>query len=161
MASKKRIAGIAVAVIVAIAAITYVAITPYNRIPGITIGGTLTPAPADFTKLVERGVGTIKTGGFPPFVVHVSLVPFEGGFITATRPDGGYWSKRARVAPNGYARSGDMTFALKATELFGEDKYPYMRIWGGDDLDRTLTGGVIIGESEPLREWEVFIWTPR
>ena len=54
-----------------------------------------------------------------------------------------------------------MTFALKATELFGEDKYPYMRMWGGDDLDRTLTGGVIIGESEPLREWEVFIWTPR
>ena len=108
MASKKQIAGIAVAVILAIAATTYIFITPYNRIPGVR-----------------------------------------------------YWSKRARIAPNGYARSGDMTFALKATELFGEDKYPYMRIWGGDDLDRTLTGGVIIGESEPLREWEVFIWTPR
>jgi|GEM_PF-2077605 len=38
---------------------------------------------------------------------------------------------------------------------------PYMRIWGGDDLDGTLTGGVIIGESEPLRDWEVFVWTPR
>ena len=76
MASKKQIAGIAVAVILAIAATTYIFITPYNRIPGVRIGGTLTAPPADFTAIAERGVGTIKTGGFPPFVVHVSLVPF-------------------------------------------------------------------------------------
>lgn len=161
MASTKKIAGIAVVVILAVVATVYVLIAPYNRIPGVRIGGTLTPAPADFTTVTQPTIGTIKTGGFPPFVVHVSLVPFKDGFVTATRPDGGYWSKRARVAPNGYARSGDMTFAMKATEIFGEAKYPYLRMWGGDDLDRTLSGGVIIGESEPLREWQVFLWTPR
>ena len=161
MTSKIKIAGIAAAVVLVVAATTYVFMTPYNRIAGVRIGGTLTPAPSDFTTIGDRAIGTIKTGGFPPFVVHVSLVPYAGGFITATRPDGGYWSKRARIAPNGYARLGDQTFALKATEIFGEEKYPYLRAWGGPDLDRRLSGGVIIGESEPLREWEVFYWTAR
>ncbi|MBL4821866.1 MAG: hypothetical protein JKY98_12915 [Gammaproteobacteria bacterium] len=161
MANKKKIAGILVAVVMVVAATTYVFITPYNRIAGVRIGGTLTPAPDDFTTIAEPGIGKIKTGGFPPFVVHVVLVPYEGGFITATRPDGGYWSARARIAPDGYARFEDKTFALKATEIFGEEKYPYLRKWGGEDLDRQMTGGVIVGVAEPLREWEVFLWTPR
>lgn len=50
---------------------------------------------------------------------------------------------------------------MKATEKFGEDKYPYLAAWGGPDLDRRLSGGVIVGVSEPLREWQVFLWTPR
>lgn len=161
MTSKKKIVGLGLLAILVIAATTYVFVAPYNRIAGVRIGGKLTPAPADFSAALEPGIGTIKTGGFPPFVVHVSLVPFEGGFITATRPDGGYWSQRARVAPNGYARLGDSTFAMRATEILGEEKYPYLRIWGGPDLDRRLSGGVIIGESEPLREWQLFLWTPR
>ena len=160
MTSRTRIAGIAVAGVLIAAATTYVFVAPYNRIAGVRIGGSLTPPPADFTTL-ERGIGTIKTGGFPPFVVHVALVPFEGGFITATRPDGGYWSRRAQAAPAGYARLGDATFAMTATEVLGEEKHPYLRRWGGPDLDRTLSGGVIVGESEPLREWQVFLWTPR
>jgi hypothetical protein len=93
--------------------------------------------------------------------VRVVLVPFKGGFITATRPDGGYWSKRAGLAPDGYGRTGDATFAMKATEMRGDEKLPYLQAWGGPDLDRRLSGGVIIGESEPLREWQVFLWTPR
>jgi len=119
LASKTKVAGIGLGVILLIAATTYIFIAPYNRIAGVRIGGTLTPAPSDFSTIGERGIGTIKTDGFPPFVVHVSLVPYEGGFIIAPRPDGGYWSKRARIAPNGYARLDDKTFALKATEIFG------------------------------------------
>jgi hypothetical protein len=161
MAGKMKIAGLAFAAVLVVAATTYVFTAPYSRIAGVRIGGTMTPPPADFTAAFQRGVGTIKTGGFPPFVVHVVLVPIKEGFITATRPDGGYWSKRARVAPNGYVRSGDATLAMKATEVFGEDKYPYLQAWGGPDLDRRLSGGVIVGESEPLREWQVFLWTPR
>lgn len=161
MASRKKIVGLTLAAVLVVAATTYVFVTPYNRIAGVRIGGTLTPPPADFSAAFKRAVGTIKTGGFPPFVVHVVLVPFKDGFITATRPDGGYWSKRARVAPEGYARHGNSTFAMKATEVFGEDKHPYLRSWGGPDLDRRLSGGVIVGESEPLREWQVFLWTPR
>ena len=161
MASRKTIAGIAFAAILVIVATVYVFVTPYNRIAGVRIGGTLTPPPADFTTAYPRAIGKIKTGGFPPFVVHVSLVPFKDGFITSTRPDGGYWSKRARLAPNGYVRHGDSTFAMKATEVVGDAKKPYLQAMFGPDLTRRLSGGVIIGVSEPVGEWQLFLWTPR
>ena len=161
MAGRMKVAGLAFAAVLVVAATTYVFTAPYSRTAGVRIGGTTTPPPADFTAGFKPGVGLIKTGGFPPFVVHVVLVPFKGGFITATRPDGGYWSKRARLAPDGYVRTGDTTFAMKATEMLGAEKLPYLQAWGGPDLDRRLSGGVIIGESEPLREWQVFLWTPR
>ena len=161
MANTKKIAGIALAAILVIAATVYIFATPYNRIAGVRIGGTLTPPPADFTTAFTRTVGIIKTGGFPPFVVHVSLVPFKEGFITSTRPDGGYWSQRARIAPNGYVRHGSSTFAMKATEVVGDAKKPYLEAMFGPDLSRRLSGGVIIGVSEPVGEWQVFTWTPR
>ena len=159
--SRKKLAGLAFAVVLVVAATAYVFTAPYARIAGVRIGGKMTPPPADFSTAFKSGIGTIKTGGFPPFVVHVVLVPFKGGFITATRPDGGYWARRARVAPSGHVRLGATTFAMQATEVVGEDKYPYLRAWGGPDLDRRLSGGVIVGVSEPLREWELFLWTPR
>jgi hypothetical protein len=161
MATKKQIAGIAFIVVLVVAATTYVFVTPYNRTAGIRIGGTITAPPADFTTAFKRGTGQIKTGGFPPFVVNVSLVPFKEGFITSTRPDGGYWSKRAKLAPNGYVRHGNSTFAMKATEVVGEAKKPYLQAMFGPDLNRRLSGGVIIGESEPVGEWQLFLWTPR
>lgn len=161
MAHRKKVAGLAFVVVLIVAATAYVFTAPYRRIAGIRIGGTMTAPPADFSVAYKRAVGLIKTGGFPPFVVHVSLVPFKDGFITATRPDGGYWSKRARIVSEGYVRHGDATFAMKATEILGEAKNPYLQAWGGPDLDRRLSGGVIVGVSEPLREWQVFLWTPR
>jgi hypothetical protein len=157
----RKLVVIALAAVLVVAAVTYVFTAPYTRIAGVRIGGRTAPPPADFTTAFKPHVGLIKTGGFPPFVVHVVLVPFKGGFITATRPDGGYWSKRARVAPDGYVRTGETTFAMRATEVLGDDRLPYLREWGGPDLDRRLSGGVIVGESEPLRDWQVFLWTPR
>ena len=161
MARTRKIAGIALTALLVIAATTYVFVAPYNRIAGVRIGGTITPPPADFTTAFKRTTGIIKTGGFPPFVVHVSLVPFKGGFITSTRPDGGYWSERARLAPDGYVRHGDSTFAMKATEVLGDAKKPYLEAMFGPDLNRRLSGGVIIGVSEPVGEWQLFLWTPR
>ena len=161
MATKKKIAGVAFITVLAVAATTYVFATPHNRIAGIRIGGTVTAPPPDFTTAFKRATGQIKTGGFPPFVVNVSLVPFKEGFITSTRPDGGYWSKRAKLAPNGYVRHGNSTFAMKATEVVGEAKKPYLQAMFGPDLNRRLSGGVIIGESEPVGEWQLFLWTPR
>jgi hypothetical protein len=161
MSGKMKVGALAFAAVLVVAAATYVFTAPYSRTAGVRIGGRTTPPPTDFTTGFKPGVGLIKTGGFPPFVVRVVLVPFKGGFITATRPDGGYWSKRARLAPEGYVRNGDATFAMKATEVLGDEKLPYLQAWGGPDLDRRLSGGVIIGESEPLREWQVFLWTPR
>lgn len=161
MASAKKMAGVALAALLAIPATAYVFVAPYNRIAGVRIGGTLVPPPADFTTAFTRTTGIIKTGGFPPFVVHVSLVPFTEGFITSTRPDRGYWSQRARLSPDGYVRHGDSTLAMKATEVLGEAKKPYLQAMFGPDLSRRLSGGVIIGVSEPVGEWQVFLWTPR
>lgn len=161
MPSKKKIAGLVLSAVLVVVGTTYVFVAPYNRIAGVRIGGTLTPPPPDFTTAFTRTVGKIKTGGFPPFVVNVSLVPFKDGFITSTRPDGGYWSARARVAPDGYTRVGDTTFAMTATEVVGEAKKPYLTAMFGPDLNRRLSGGVIIGVSEPVGEWQVFLWTPR
>lgn len=161
MASTKRIAGTAFAAILVIAATVYVYATPHNRIAGVRIGGILTTPPPDFTQAFRTGIGQLKTGGFPPFVVNVVLVPFKGGFITSTRPDGGYWSRRARLAPDGYVRLGDATFAMRAREVKGEEKKPYIKAMYGPDLNRRLSGGVIIGESEPVGEWQVFLWEPR
>ena len=54
MASRKSIAGFAFAAILVIAATVYIFATPYNRIAGVRIGGTLTPPPADFTTAFPR-----------------------------------------------------------------------------------------------------------
>lgn len=161
MTNKSKFAALFLVAILFAASIVYVFTAPYSRIAGVRIGGTTAPPPADFAVAHKRGIGLIKTGGFPPFVVHVVLVPFKDGFITATRPDGGYWSKRARIAPEGYVRYGNTTYAMKATEVLADARLPYLREWGGPDLDRRLSGGVIVGESEPLRDWQVFLWTPR
>ncbi|MFN7918156.1 MAG: hypothetical protein U0Q55_22620 [Vicinamibacterales bacterium] len=161
MASTKRLVGITLAAVLVVAATTYVFTAPYSRTAGVRIGGTLTAPPADFTQEFKRTTGLLKTGGFPPFVVHVTLVPFKGGFITSTRPDGGYWSKRARIAPDGYIRYGDKTFAMRAREVTGEEKKPYIQAMYGPDLNRRLSGGVIVGVSEPIGEWQVFLWEPR
>ncbi len=159
--SKMQVAGLAFGALLVVAATTYVFVAPYNRIAGVRIGGTITPPPADFAAVYKRATGMIKTGGFPPFVVNVSLVPFKDGFITSTRPDGGYWATRARIAPEGYVRIGDATFAMAATEVTGDAKKPYLQAMFGPDLSRRLSGGVIIGESEPVGEWQLFLWTPR
>lgn len=161
MTARTRTAGLLLGVVVLVAGTTYVYTAPYRRFPGIRLGGQLATPPGDFTARFKTGVGFIKPGGFPPFVIRVILVPFKDGFITATRPDGGYWAGRVRSHPTGYVRHGDTTFAMKVTEVKGTDKEPYLKAWGGPDLDRRLTGGVIVGTSEPLRDWEVFLWTPR
>lgn len=164
MTSKVKTAGIGLGVILVIAAILYVFMTPYNRIAGVRIGGTLTAAPADWNTVNGRGVGNIKTGGFPPFVVNMIYSTDQGGIITASRPDGGYWGKRARIAPNGWIKVGDETFAMKATEIFGDERIPYLESYGGNNgmpMGYDFDGEIISGQNEPLHTWEVFYWTPR
>ena len=77
--------------------------------------------------------------------------------ITATRPDGGYWAQRVRDGTgDGWLRFGDETYAMHATEVLGDARLPMLEKWGGGrPLDTGLPG------TEPLRDWEVFFWTPR
>jgi hypothetical protein len=45
--------------------------------------------------------------------------------------------------------------------VVGDSKIPYLTAMFGPDMNRRLSGGVIIGESEPVGEWQLFLWTPR
>ena len=75
----------------------------FSRMPGVRIGGTLAPAPEDFSSLNDIGTNLImKLDGFPPFVVYLAYIGTPEGVITGTRPDGGYWPQRVREGRNGW-----------------------------------------------------------
>ncbi len=98
----------------------------------------------------------MKMAGFPPMVVYLSYAGTPEGVITATRPDGGYWGRRAREGDgHGWLRIGDATYAMRATEVLGDARLPMLELYGGRPLQ--MEGG----GPEPLRDWEVFFWTPR
>jgi hypothetical protein len=160
---KLKVGGI---VILVVGTLGWVFTAPYagnqglSRTPGVILGGTPTPAPDDFTPLNDEGVNLImKLAGFPPFVVYLSYVGTPDGVITATRPDGGYWAQRVRDGTgDGWLRIGDATYAMRATEVLGDDRIPLLEQYSA----RTgLPMDVAVGGPDPLRDWEVFFWTPR
>ena len=163
MNSKLNIAAIVTAMVLVVGAASYVFTAPYagnaglSRMPGVRIGGTDTPAPRDFSSLNDLGTNLImKLDGFPPFVVYLSYAGTPEGVITATRPDGGYWGRRVREGDgHGWLRIGDATYAMQATEVLGDARLPMLELYGGRPLQ--MEGG----GPEPLRDWEVFFWTPR
>ena len=166
MKGKSNITIIAATVVLLIGALSYVYTAPYpgntglSRTPGVRIGGTDTAPPRDFTSLNDvAGNLIMKLAGFPPFVVYLSFVGTPEGVITATRPDGGYWARRVREGRNeGFLRIGDATYEMQATEIVGEARIPMLEMWSG----RTgLPMDVAVGGPDPLRDWEVFVWTPR
>ena len=166
MNGKLKIAGIATGVVLLISATTYVYTAPYagneglQRTPGVRIGGTDTLAPNDFGTVNDVGVNLLmKLGGFPPFVIYLSYVGAPEGVITATRPDGGYWAQRVRDGDtDGWLRIGDATYAMRATEILGDARLPMLELYSGKTrlpMDRA------VGGPDPLRDWEVFVWTAR
>jgi len=165
--SKGKIAGIVAGVVLVVGVLSWMFTAPYlsnqglGRMPGIIIGGTTTAALDDFTPLNDyRGPLVMKQSGFPPLAVHLSFVGTPDGIITATRPDGGYWAQRIRDrGGDGYLRIGDQTFTMEAHEILDDRRLPMMEQWAGRS-GRTLDEPLYPG-SEPLREWEVFFWTPR
>ncbi|PCJ24043.1 MAG: hypothetical protein COA96_10560 [SAR86 cluster bacterium] len=166
--SKPKIAGIVAGVILLVGVLSWMFTAPYlsnqglGRMPGVLIGGTITPAMNDFSPLNDSVQGPLKfkLSGFPPFVNYLSWVGTPEGVITATRPDNGYWARRVRAnGGDGLLRIGDATFEMTATEIHGEDRIAMMRQWAGK-TGRGLDESVYEG-AEPLRDWKVFFWTPR
>ena len=166
MNGKLKIAGIVTGVVLLIGVTSWVYTAPYagneglQRTPGVIIGGTDTPAPNDFSTVNDVGATLLmKQGGFPPFVIYLSYVGTPEGVITATRPDGGYWAQRVRDGhTDGWLRIGDATYAMRATEILGDARLPMLELWSGKTgmpMDRA------VGGPDPLRDWEVFLWTPR
>ena len=164
--SKGKITGVAVGVVLVAGMIGWISTAPYlsneglGRTPGVIIGGTLTELPSDFTPLNDRHQGPLmmRQAGFPPLVIYLSWVGTPDGVITATRPDGGYWAQRVRDrGGDGLLRIGDETYEMTAIEIFGEERIAMMRQWAGG---RSIDGAPYEG-AEPLRDWEVFFWSPR
>jgi len=166
--SKGKIAGIVTGVVLVGGLIGWMATAPYlsneglGRLPGVIIGGTETSAPSDFTPLNGSVQGPLymKFTGFPPFVNYLLWVGTPEGVITATRPDGGRWARHVRErGGDGWLRIGDATYKMQANEVLGADRISMMEKWAakaGRSLDEPLYPG-----SEALRDWEVFLWTPR
>ena len=92
-------------------------------------------------------------------MVYLAYVGTPEGVITATRPDGGYWARRVREGRNeGWLRIGDETYAMQATEILDDARIPMLELWSG----RTrMPMDIAVGGPDPLRDWEVFFWTPR
>ncbi len=166
MKEKRKIAGITTGVVLLIGVAGWVFTAPYagnsglSRTPGVIIGGADTPAPNDFSTVNDLGTNLLmKFRGFPPFVVYLSYVGTPEGVITATRPDGGYWARRVREGTgDGWLRIGDATYAMRASEIVGEARLPMLELYSGKTglpMERA------VGGPEPLRDWEVFLWTPR
>lgn len=151
--------------VVGAVAVAYAVTAPYERFPGVVIGGELTPPPADWNTVNEHGVVLLKLAGFPPFVIRIVYSTDEGGIITATRPDGGYWAGRVRGGrADGWIRLGDATFALSATEILGDERIPYLESYAaknGMSMGYDFDGEIVPGVNEPVHTWEVFYWTPR
>ncbi len=157
-----KIVMIVVGVVLLIGGASWAYTAPYvgnqglSRTPGVIIGGTDTPAPTDFSTVDDGGLLLMKMAGFPPFVIYLSYAGTPEGVITATRPDGGYWARRVRDGDgHGWLRIGDETYAMRATEILGDARLPMLELYGGRPLQ--MEGG----GPEPLRDWEVFFWTPR
>jgi hypothetical protein len=166
MLSKLQITGWVVGLLLASAVVFYVYTAPFNyqRLPGVRIGGQLTQHPQNWNTIDVDGVVYLKMEGFPPVVVKVFYATDDGGIITATRPDTGYWAKRVRRNPNGWIRFGEATYALKATEIFGDARLPMLEAYGsnnGMSMRYDFEGEIITGQNEPLHTWEVFYWTTR
>ena len=165
MNRKLKIAGIATgAVLLSVASWVFTA--PYTgntglqRTPGVILGGTDTPAPSDFSTVNDvAGTLLMKHVGFPPLVIYLSYVGTPDGVITATRPDGGYWAQRVRDGDtDGWLRIGDARYAMRATEILGDARLPMLELYSGKTglpMDRA------VGGPDPVRDWEVFLWTPR
>lgn len=165
MSKQLKISGLAVAGLAA-GFLVYAFTAPYERFPGVVIGGELTAPPDDWRSVNHGGVELLKLGGFPPFVIRIVYSADEGGIITATRPDGGYWAGRMRGSadPHGWIRIGDSTYSLNAREIVGEARIPYLESYGrknGIPMGYDFRGEIVPGVNEPLYTWEVFYWTAR
>ncbi len=160
-----KIAVITTGVLLLVGVAAWASTAPYegneglSRTPGVIIGGTDTPAPNDFSTVNDAGTLLMKQSGFPPLVIYLSYVGTPEGVITATRPDGGYWARRVREGKtDGWLRIGDATYAMQATEILGDARLPMLELWSekiGMPMD------IAVGGPDPLRDWEVFLWTPR
>ncbi len=162
MSSMARRAGIALGALLAIGAVAFVFVTPYNRTPGVRLGGALTAAPSDWSTVNTTRLMQLKPDGFPPFVVNIWFVGTPDGVITATRPDGGYWAKRVRANPNATVRIGHAAYKVKAREVveYAQRKELLAAYVGKYNLAK-VPGMTLDDLADPALPWEVFVWTPQ
>jgi len=162
MVGRAKKAAAAIGVVLVIAAGVYVFATPYNRTPGVRLGGAQSGAPTDWRLVNDMRLMQLKPAGFPPFVVNVWFVGTRDGVITATRPDAGYWGRRVHANPNAAVRIADRAYEVKAREVseMGERREMlsrYVDKYGLGDVP----GMTLADLANDTLPWEVFFWTAR
>lgn len=162
MEGKARKAGTAFGALLAVAAVVYVFVTPYNRTPGVWLGGSPTAAPGDWTTVNGERELQLKPDGFPPFVINIWFVGTPDGVITATKPDGGYWAQRVRANPNATVRIGDAAYKVKAREILDyPQRKEMLAAYVGKYNPKNGPGLTLDNLANPTLPWEVFFWTPQ
>jgi len=162
MEGKVRKAGTAIAALLVVAAVVYVFVTPYNRTPGVRLGGALTAAPSDWSTVNDVRLLQLKPDGFPPFVINIWFVGTPNGVITATKPDGGYWAQRVRGNPNATVRIGDRSYKVRAREILDYPQRKEMLAAYAGKYNPKNTGTMTVENlANPTLPWEVFVWTPQ
>ena len=88
---------------------------PIGPIPGIRIGGTPTPPPADRASITLPDEVQLATGaGLLPRVVNIWVVSHENALFVFGAKDSG-WVKNVQARANVELRIGDVTYPLTAS----------------------------------------------
>lgn len=102
-------AAVALAVIAALAA-------PIGPLPGFFIGGTATPAPAQWPDTSDVDEILLKVPGTPPRVVTIWVIDHDGALHVVGAPDSG-WVERIGDGAPVQMRIDDRTYDLTARRI--------------------------------------------
>ncbi len=59
---------------------------------------------------------------------------------------------------DGWLRIGDARYEMQAEEILGDARLPLLERYSGKS---GMPMDMAVGGPDPLRDWEVFLWTPR
>ena len=100
---------------------------PFGPVPGMRIGGTPTPPPANWSSVdLPEEVLLKTTGGVLPRVVTIWIVDHNDALYVFGATDSG-WVKNTQADPNIELRIGDQTYALIAEALPTPDITVYQK----------------------------------
>jgi hypothetical protein len=112
---------------------------PINQYPGLSLGGTLAPAPSNFEFVAEHEEIRLRAqGDFLPRVVTIWGVGFPDALYVWGDPESG-WAQRVAKRPDVMVRIGDDVFELRAEKV--SDRPELERVVAtyaakyGEDLD--------------------------
>ena len=118
----KLLKGVLIAIVILAVGLAFAA--PLGPLPGFFIGGTPTPAPAQWPDTAGVHEIRLRVPGTPPRVVIIWVTAHEGELYVVGAPDSGWVRMIGDGAPV-EMRLGERTFALQAQPV-SEDWEPIL-----------------------------------